>query len=206
MSSTRYLAMICIAASLSIAGCPDVTTTRLDDSAIDRQASVDLFRPAKARVILDNDEAFSTKLRMVANARSSIDMIYYVYWDDYSSSVFSEAVLAAVARGVDVRLLVDYATNYPKLDLFSMLEDSAAGGPGSLQVRFYNRPTRQVVKDAAFMTMGCPPAPDEAAEAEKGCDERKTEAIEGAFAGETIGGRPVRKVIFVPDKLVNFVV
>lgn len=191
MDLDRIPAAFCIAVSLFLTGCSDVTSPRLDDSAIDRQASVDLFRPEKARLILDNDKAFATKLGLVESAASSIDMIYYVYWDDYSSSVFSEAVLAAVARGVDVRLLVDYATNYPKLDLFSMLEDAAAGGPGSLRIRFYNRPTRQIVKDAAFVTMGCPPAPAGAAEAGKDCDERKTEAIERAFAGETIGGRPV---------------
>ncbi|MEE8526892.1 MAG: phospholipase D-like domain-containing protein, partial [Thermoanaerobaculia bacterium] len=192
MSLERYLAVVCTAASLCIAGCSDVTPTRLDDSAIDQLASVDLFRPEKARVILDNDEAFATKLSLVESAASSIEMIYYVYWDDYSSSVFSEAVLAAVARGVDVRLLVDYATNYPKLDLFSMLEDAAAGGPGSLRVRFYNRPTRRIVQDAAFMTMDCSPALAEEPDAEEGgCDERKIEAIEHAFAGEEIGGRPV---------------
>ena len=191
MSKPRILSAACVAVALCTAACfSDVTPTRLDDSTADQYASVDLFRPGEARVILDNDEAFATKLAMVEGARSSIDMIYYVYHDDYSSSVLSEAVLDAVARGVDVRVLLDYATNYPQLDLFSMLEEAAAGGPGSLRVRFYNRPTRRIIQDAAFMTMGCPPGSAAAGE-ETGCDERKVEAVERAFEGEELDGRPV---------------
>ncbi len=187
MTCKHHLAIACIAGSFLSTGCGQVTPTRLDDSTVDRYASVGLFQPAAARVLLDNDDAFATKLSLVESARSTIEMIYFVYSDDHSSSAFSEAVLAAVSRGVEVRLLIDYATNYPKLDHFSMLENAATGGPGSLRVRFYNRPTRQIVKDAAFMTMGCSQAlgGDPA-----GCEEEKIAAVERAFASEAIDGRP----------------
>ena len=158
---------------------------KLDQEAIARYASVGPFEPRKARVITDNDEAFASKLRMVESARSSIDMVYYVYGDDYTSSVFSRALLAAVSRGVDVRLLIDYSTNYGNLDLFTMLEREAGSGPGSLEVRFYNRPTRRIVQDAAYMTLGCS---DVSGQGAGECDERKLELIDRAFSGERIGG------------------
>ncbi len=177
--------ILCLAAALLLTGyrgCqpPPPEGEALDDVTLARYASVGPFQPRNATVITDNDAAFAAKLRMVEEARESIDMMYFVYWGDYSSAVFSEALLAAAGRGVAVRLLLDYDTNYPELDYFTMLEREAASGPGSLEVRLYNRPSRRIIRDAVFMTMGC------AVEADGGepCDERKFEVIESAFAEE----------------------
>ena len=106
-------------------------------------------------VIADNDAAFLNKLRLVEQAGQSIDLMYYIYADDYSSSTLSSALIAATGRGVKVRMLVDYQTNYKRLDLFSLLEKE---GGGNLKVRFYNRPTKNIVENAVYMTMGCGPS------------------------------------------------
>ncbi|TWJ14294.1 phospholipase D-like domain-containing protein [Geobacter argillaceus] len=141
---------------------------------------------ATARVITDNDAAFLNKLKLVEGATSSIDLMYYIFADDYSSSTLSKALIDAAKRGVTVRLLVDYHTNYGRLDLFSLLERE---GGGNLQVRLYNRPTKNIVQDAVYMTMGCSPAAF--APGTETCSAGKFAAIDRLFADETIDGQPV---------------
>ncbi len=158
-----------------------LSEAKLDDATLARHATIGPFQARTARVLNDNDAAFAQKLRLVEGARSSIDMLYYVYHDDYSSAVFSRALLAATARGVAVRLLVDYNKSYKYLDYYTMLERQAASGPGSLQVRLFNRPTRRLIEDAVYMTIGCS---EVLAEAGGDCEERKFDFIERAFAEE----------------------
>lgn len=67
-----------------------------------------------------------------------------------------------------------------------MLEKKSSAGPGSLQVRFYNRPTLEIVKDAVYLTMGCG---KDAAPSKTGCGAAKVADIERLFAGETIDGK-----------------
>ena len=52
-----------------------------------------------AKVLLDNDEAFEQKLQAVRNARESLDLAYYIFADDYSSSLLAQELIAAKARG-----------------------------------------------------------------------------------------------------------
>ena len=139
----------------------------------------------EGRVYTDNDAAFLSKMRMIESARTSIDMSYYIFSDDESSSKLIKALLDATRRGVTVRIIVDYATNYNHLDLFSMME---AEGNGKLKVRLYNRPTANIVKDAVFMTMGCSrqAAPSKPTE----CSTEKYAAIDKLFADEKIDGVP----------------
>ena len=138
---------------------------------------------ADGRVYTDNDAAFLSKVRLIEGARTSIDLSYYIFADDQSSSVLTKALLDATRRGVRVRLIVDYETNYQRLDLYSMMEKE---GNGNLQVRLYNRPTANIVKDAAFMTMGC--SKEEAAARPTECSSEKFAAIDKLFADETIDG------------------
>ena len=166
----------------------------LDDTTLARHASVGPFQPQAGRVIIDNDASFAEKLRMVESARSSIDMAYFVFHEDHTSSVFAQALLAAAGRGVDVRIVIDYNTNYDDLDLFTMLEKEASSSPGSIQVRFYNRPTRRIVEDAAYMTIGCSEVfAADGGEGQGDCDDRKFEFIESAFAEEEkeLAGLPI---------------
>jgi len=133
-----------------------------------------------AELLLDNDSAFERKLELVRSAKKSLDLAYYIFSDDYSSSLFSEELLAAAHRGVQVRLLVDYHSAYPALDYFRMLERYGNDGAGSLRIRFYNRPTDIILKDAAYMTLSCADVgrPNDFAD----CDVAKYSAVQQAFA------------------------
>jgi phosphatidylserine/phosphatidylglycerophosphate/cardiolipin synthase-like enzyme len=137
------------------------------------------------RVLTDNDDAFETKLDLISRADSSIDLAYYIFSDDYSSSLMARELLAATQRGVRVRLLLDYHSHYQALDYFRMLEHFGKQGSGSLSVRFYNRPTRNIIKDAVFMTLGCG---QEKTESRAGCSEDKFQEIDQLFADEKSAG------------------
>jgi hypothetical protein len=165
--------------------------TALTDPRVLEAGSTAFLHPRQGRVITDNDLALASKLELIEEARSSLDMMYYAYDDDYSSAVFSEALLAAALRGVRVRLLLDYHTCYKNLDYYLMLEREAGRGAGSLEVRFYNRPTRRLVRDAAYMTLGC----GGLSEDRSGCDEAKLRELDRVFAAERIDGRPVTENI-----------
>jgi len=160
-------------------------TGQLSDETLLRHASGGALEFSSAKMITGNDAAFRSKLALINDAKTSIDAMYYIYSDDYSSSVLSEALLAAAQRGVKVRLLLDYHTNYKNLDFFTMLERKSLAGPGSVHVRFYNRPTLEIVKDAVYLTMGCG---KDAAPSNTGCGAAKIAETERLFAGETIDG------------------
>lgn len=145
------------------------------EAAIAPEASA-LLQARQGMVFLDNDKVFQKKIELVKNSRHSLDLAYYIYADDYSSSVFSQELIRAAQRGVRVRILVDYHTNYPRLDLFRMLEQEGNGGKGSLEVRFFNRPTNVIIKDAVYMTLGCGAV--EAPNDFKRCSEAKLQAID----------------------------
>ncbi len=106
------------------------------------------------RLILDNDVSFESKLNMIKRAKKEIRMVYFIYSDDDSSSLISQALIDKAKAGVDVTLLVDFITNYGKLDHFKMM---AVEGGSKLKVHFYNFPSKRVLEDAKYMTLPCPP-------------------------------------------------
>jgi phosphatidylserine/phosphatidylglycerophosphate/cardiolipin synthase-like enzyme len=185
--------MLSISVALAV-GCATITPepgAPVATSDVARQATAGPLAVSSATVLTDNDAAFQSKLKLVEGATSSLDLIYYIYGDDYSSSVFSQALVAAARRGVRVRLLVDYHTNYKRLDLFTLLERRGAEGPGRIEVRFYNRPTRSLLQDVAYMTMGCGrnPLPGQTTPP-AGCSAEKFAAVDRLFAEEKIDGEP----------------
>jgi phosphatidylserine/phosphatidylglycerophosphate/cardiolipin synthase-like enzyme len=162
-------------------------TGRLSDGTVLLHSSAGPLRITNGRVLTGNDAAFHSKLELLQSAKTSIDAMYYIYSDDLSSSVLTQALIDAALRGVRVRLLVDYETNYNHLDLFSMMERYGNVGKGSLQVRLFNRPTRAIVQDAVYLTLGCGEAlPKE----DRHCGVTKNEEIDDLFQHETIAGKP----------------
>lgn len=186
MSAKAWRIGIGAAVVAMMAGCAPVETPTLNDQYVSDLASAGSFTGVEGRIITDNDAAFQAKLDLIRRAEKSIDAMYYIYADDLSSSVMSMALLDAAKRGVKVRLLVDYLTNYSRLDHFSMMEREARKSGGDLEVRFFNRPTRNIIKNAAYLTSGCVgtslDAPDRA------CSQAKTANIDAFFAGEKIDG------------------
>lgn len=169
-----------------LSGCGTVETPSLTEAYVERLASAGPFQPHQGNIVVDNDAAFQAKLDLVRRAEASIDAMYYIYADDLSSSIFSHALIDAAKRGVKVRLLVDYLANYSRLDHFSMMERKAREAGGSLEVRFFNRPTRNIIKNAAYLTSGCV---DNALDSpNQACAREKAESIDTFFAGERFAG------------------
>ena len=160
---------------------------RLSEQTIAWNASGTALKVDHAVVLTDNDDAFASKLELIESASESLDLAYYIFADDYSSSQLTKALIEAAQRGVRVRLLLDYHSNYSRLDWFSMMQQRGGVGKGSLEVRFFNRPSKNIVKDAVFLTMEC--GAERQAEAE-GCSAAKFAEIESSFAQETIAGQP----------------
>ena len=94
-----------------LAGCAG-GPVRLSDEALMQRASAGPLTVREARVITDNDAAFQSRLKLVEGARDFVDLMYYIYSDDYSSSTLTKALIAAARQVVRVRVLVDYNTNY----------------------------------------------------------------------------------------------
>ncbi len=161
------------------------STGVLSNDTIQKHASAGPLTIQSARVISSNEEAFLSKLTMVSQAQTSIDAAYYIFADDYTSSAFAAELIAAAQRGVRVRLLLDYHATYKDLDLFSMMEKHGNTGQGSLQVRFYNRPTRNIVMDAAYITLRCSVM---TMNSETLCMDAKQAKITELFGAETIDG------------------
>ncbi len=163
----RVLRMACLAAALiGASGCVAPSDVKPPPRALTPLAV------SSATLLTDNDDAFRVRLDLVRRASTSIDATYFIYSDDESSSVLSTELIAAARRGVKVRLLVDLSTNYRLLDLFTLMEREGSRGKGSLEVRLFNRPTRNMIMDAAYATLPCPDGRRE------GCAAWKTKEIE----------------------------
>ena len=108
-----------------------------------------------ARLIIDNDASFQSKLDLINSAKEGdeIRVAYYIYSDDESSSVFTAKLIeAARMKHVKVKLMVDLMTNYASFDLFRYMNWVTSGG---IEVKFYGRPTEEILKDAMFLTQAC---------------------------------------------------
>lgn len=146
-----------------------------DSSGVGTQSSVVVNTPERmnlesARVLIDNEQAYRSKLDLIRAARKSIRLAYYIFSDDESSSYLSQLLIEKAAKeNVKVDLLVDLNTNFARFDLFRMMEKA---GLGNLRVRFYNRPTPAIIRDVTFMTSTC--APEKKADESACRAERKT--------------------------------
>lgn len=145
------------------------------DTLLQTRSSAGPLAFASGEVLTDNDAAFAAKLQAVDEARQELDLAYYIFSDDHSSARLSQALIDAAQRGVRVRLLVDYHSAYKDLDRFDWLERQ---GGGRIEVRLYNRPTVEILKDAAFLTLGC----EAVGVAGRACDAQKIAAIDAQFA------------------------
>lgn len=165
----------------------------LTSKEILQDASAGPLNVKSARLLTDNDAAFESKLDLIRDSKSSLRLAYYIFSNDHSSSALTEELIDAAQRGVKVQLLLDYHTNYKHLDLLSALEREGAKSTkgGSIAVRLFNRPTREIMKDAYFLTSDC------SASAKSGsmtaCSAEKLNSLERFFSAEsdskTLGGK-----------------
>lgn len=59
------------------------------------------------RLLQGGREAFAARLMLIRSARQTLDIQYYIWHGDMSGSLLLEEIVAAAARGVRVRLLLD---------------------------------------------------------------------------------------------------
>lgn len=115
------------------------------------------FTSKEAIVLKDNDLAFASKIDIIQKAQKELRLIYYIYDPDETTSYMTNEIIKKVQNNPDfkVKLLTDYQFNYKNLDFFRWLEKQQPHGKQQIEVRFYNRPGKEVIKFAEFMTMGC---------------------------------------------------
>ncbi|HIE40076.1 MAG TPA: hypothetical protein EYP76_01440, partial [Thiomicrorhabdus sp.] len=182
MKKTVKVVSVCLSLFL-LSGCQLLNVKKQSPVLSEQLGQVNSLVIDSGVVITDNQQAFDSKISLIDQANESIDLVYFIFSDDYSSSVLARHLIDASQRGVKIRLLVDYVTNYSRLDWFSMLESE---GGGNLNVRFYGRPTQNMIKDAVYMTLGCSDiAPKEDKSA---CSQEKLAKIESVFQAEKIDG------------------
>lgn len=58
-------------------------------------------------LLAEGPKRFEALIALIENARESLRILYYIFLDDASSGRVRDALIAAAARGVEVRMLVD---------------------------------------------------------------------------------------------------
>ena len=79
-------------------------------------------------------DSLATRLRMIEEAKQSIELEFFIYEIDEASRVITQALARKAAQGVKVRILVDFARPVFKLAPNYARTLEAAG----VQVRYYN--------------------------------------------------------------------
>ena len=77
--------------------------------ALDRTTRRPLLSGNRVTMLRDGDEAYPEMLRSIASAKRSIALLSYIFDHDDAGQTFVDALTAARARGVDVRVLLDDA-------------------------------------------------------------------------------------------------
>tara|TARA_R110001583_G_scaffold16561_22_gene68005 strand:+ start:19136 stop:21409 length:2274 start_codon:yes stop_codon:yes gene_type:complete len=166
----------------TLSACATRQQVALDNALLTQYASTDSLPIKTATVITDNDQAFASKLALINQATTHIDLAYYIFSDDHTSSVLAQALINAAKRGVKIRILLDYLSTYKDLDRLSYLQQA---GNGNIQVRLYGRPSQNIIKDAVYLTLGC----GQLSKADAACNQNKYAQIEQLFDDEKIENR-----------------
>ncbi len=88
------------------------------------------------RLLPDNDTAWKAKRHLIASARHTLNLSYFILEVDGSTSHLLLDLIAAAERGVHVRLMVDYFTTFEQAPALRALPQLP-----TLQVRRYGLPT-----------------------------------------------------------------
>ena len=66
-----------------------------------------LLEGNRVDLLINGDEIFPSMLAAIRNARKSIHLLSYIYWEGDIAKTFADELSAAAGRGVETRLLVD---------------------------------------------------------------------------------------------------
>lgn len=65
------------------------------------------FLPAGLHLLASAGDAFSARLELIRDCRTTLDLQYYLIQDDYTGKEIINEILKAASRGVKIRILVD---------------------------------------------------------------------------------------------------
>lgn len=150
----------------------DYSVRELTNERILQYSSSGNLRMGELKILTDNTDALEGKLDIIRKARNEIDLMYYIYSADESSSYMTRELLRAAERGVKVRILVDFFVNYARFDYFKMLEEKSRG---NIQVSFYGVPQGVLLESMSYIVSPC-------AEQNKTCVEKKWKEIRAQHA------------------------
>ncbi|MDI2592751.1 phospholipase D family protein [Pseudomonas sp. N3-W] len=85
------------------------------------------------RLLSNSTEAFMARAELIRNARTSLDLQYYIVHDGISTRMLAEELLKAADRGVRVRILLDDTTS----DGLDQIIATLAAHP-QIQIRLFN--------------------------------------------------------------------
>jgi len=85
------------------------------------------------RLLPNSTEAFMARAELIRNARSSLDLQYYIVHDGISTRMLADELLKAADRGVRVRILLDDTTS----DGLDQIIATLAAHP-QIQIRLFN--------------------------------------------------------------------
>lgn len=69
--------------------------------------TVHLIEGNRLRLLRDGPAGLEALLALIAGARETLDLLYYIFWDNEGGQTVLDAIVAARRRGVAVRLVVD---------------------------------------------------------------------------------------------------
>ncbi|NWA04330.1 phospholipase D family protein [Pseudomonas gingeri] len=129
--------------ALLLSGCASLDVPRVPsqalpaaDSAFGRalQAQAAPYQGRSGfRLLPNGGEAFRARAELIRNARSSLDLQYYIVHDGLSTRLLVDELLKAADRGVRVRILLDDTTSDGLDDIIATL----AAHP-NIQIRLFN--------------------------------------------------------------------
>jgi putative cardiolipin synthase len=111
----------CLLVALCVTGCAHVGTENQPSQATQPQASAfgrsiqAMAKPHEGRsgfrLLPDSSDAFKARAELIRNARTSLDLQYYIVHDGLSTRALIDELLKAADRGVRVRILLDDTTS-----------------------------------------------------------------------------------------------
>ncbi len=90
----------------------------ITESIRDFEMHSDLPTNGKAKLLLDAREGYLAKIMMIRNARSTIDLSYYIFRNDDTGKAILHELRLAIKRGVKVRILVDSSGSISKAPFY----------------------------------------------------------------------------------------
>ncbi|OAN11038.1 cardiolipin synthetase [Photobacterium jeanii] len=95
--------------------------------------------------LADGKDAFIARLAVIQAAEQSLDVQYYIYRDDITSTIISMYLYQAAERGVRVRILLDDMQNRNDEDMVSI------SAHPNIEVRLFNPFSHRTVRAVGFL-------------------------------------------------------